>query len=278
MHKSFISLLTTSALCVSLVGCTNIPSSLPHQTTLDVGERKVEYVLDGHGSPTIIFENGLDGTLGWWSKVLPQVAPDATVLAYNRPGYGRSTRTNSPRDGEHVVQELREFLQARGLKAPYLLVGHSLGGLYMQLYTRMHPDEVSGLLLVDSTHPQQLQGTGAMETWPAWLRSRYTSFLTTPVAVDELAQLGSTGEQVLSRPVPSGMPMTILVALQPVKNNSARAIDANAKRLDFQRLYPQATFIQVNSGHGIPQEHPELVINAIRDLLRPAGNEPSTIP
>lgn len=84
-----------------------------------------------------------------------------------------------------------------------------------------------------------------------------------------MAQINRTGEQVLSRPVPQEVPMTILVALQPVKNNSPQATDANAKRLDFQRLYPKANFIQVKSGHGIPQEHPELVVNAIRDLLHP---------
>lgn len=166
MRRPPIPLLLCAALSATFVSCTVIPRSLPHQTTLDLGDRQVEFVLEGQGSPTVIFENGLDGTLGWWSKVVPEVAKQATVLAYNRPGYGRSTPPNTPRDGEHVVQELREFLQARGLKPPYLLVGHSLGGLYTQLFTRMYPEEVSGLLLVDSTHPQQLQGAGAIETWP----------------------------------------------------------------------------------------------------------------
>lgn len=267
MRKSLMTLGFASALCASLVGCTVIPTSLPHQTTSDLGDRQVEFLLKGSTSPTVIFENGLDGTLGWWSKVLPEVASQATVLAYNRPGYGKSSPATTPRDGLHVVEELRAFLRFKHLHGPYVLVGHSLGGLYMQLFARMYPEEVSGLVLVDSTHPQQLEGAGATEHWPAWYKALFP-LTTSPAAQAELSQLTLTGEQVLGLPVPPEIPMTILVAPQPIANNSAVALDANAKRMDFQRLYPNAKFIQVRSGHGIPQEHPEVVVAAIRDLLR----------
>ena len=73
---------------------------------------------------------------------------------------GRSDPADSPRDGGHVVDELRALLSAQDLKPPYVLVGHSLGGLYMQLYARRYPDEVSALVLVDSTHPNQFKGAG----------------------------------------------------------------------------------------------------------------------
>src|SRR6185436_20032665 len=75
--------------------------SLPNERAESVDHRLVEYSLNEHGTaaPTVIFENGLDGKMYWWKKVLPEVSKDATTFAYNRPGYGRSEPVSSPRDG-----------------------------------------------------------------------------------------------------------------------------------------------------------------------------------
>lgn len=262
MLKRFLPL----TVCTTLVSCSVVPATVPHQMTEQLGQRHIEYVIEGTGTPTVVFENGLDGTLGWWSKVLPEVAKQSTAIAYNRPGYGQSSAASTPRDGLHVVEELRQFLRAKHLNPPYLLVGHSLGGLYLQLFTRLHPGEVSGLVLVDSTHPYSMRGAGAVELWPAWLKFIYPS-ITRKAAVDELALINQTGDEVMQLPLPQGVPMTVISALEPVNNNSALALDANAKRLDLQRMYPNARTVLVNGGHGIPQEHPEVVIAAIRELL-----------
>ena len=105
-----------------------------------VDGRKVEYAQSGQGTPVVVFENGLGATLDWWAKVWPDAVAEARSLAYNRAGYGHSDTSLAPRDGAQVVDELRALLQARNLPPPYVLVGHSLGGLYMQLFARKFPE------------------------------------------------------------------------------------------------------------------------------------------
>ena len=249
----------------SLTGC----ASLQGSTVESINHRRVEYALIRHDTETVVFENGLGGTIDWWAKVFPEVSKDTTAFAYNRPGYGDSEEADTPRDGSHVVDELRSLLGSKGLKPPYVLVGHSLGGLYMQLFARRYPDEVNALVLVDSTHPSQLKGNGAQENWPFWLRWLFT-LATSDVAKEELQAANLTGESVLRLPTFAGKPVIVLSAAKPMKETSALAVDANEKRRDLDRLYPGARQIWVDSGHGIPLEKPDSVISAIREVL-PSG-------
>ncbi len=250
--------------CVLLIqGCASLPDA--HKERL--GGQRVEYALSGQGTPAVVFENGLGGTLDWWAKVFPELAKDTTVFAYHRPGYGDSAPATTPRDGDHVVDELRAALRDLGLRPPYVLAGHSLGGLYMQLYARRHLDEVAALVLVDSTHPEQFKGAGAQENWPAWARAGF-SLLASDTAKAELDGVNATGAAVLALPPPAAKPVIILAALRPMENHSALADDANANRRDLASLYPGAEVRWVDSGHGIPLDAPDAVIAAIRDALR----------
>ncbi|HXF07373.1 MAG TPA: alpha/beta fold hydrolase [Candidatus Acidoferrales bacterium] len=239
---------------------------MPGKTTATIDDRRIEYVLTGKGGNTVVFESGLGGTMDWWAKVVPAVATDATTFAYNRPGYGKSDAAATPRDGQHVVDELRALLQSRGLRPPYVLVGHSLGGLYMQLFARRYPDEVSALVLVDSTHPEQFKGAGARENWPAWLQLLVGVGMSA-TAKAELNAINATGEEVLRLPAFTGKPVIVLSALKPMSKRSALADDANAKRKDIARLHPGSRQEWVDSGHGIPLDKPEAVIAAIREVL-----------
>lgn len=246
-----------------LSGCATLPNTL--EETID--DRLVESALSGDSGPVVVFENGLGGGMEWWAKVLPELAGEARLFAYNRAGYGASAAMSAARDGEHVVDELRRLLRAKQLSPPYLLVGHSLGGLYMQLFARRYPDEVGGLILVDSTHPRQMEGAGAYQNWPLWLRMLF-SVLTSETAKQELAAIDATGEQVLALPSVSGKPVLVLSALQPTDEHSELADHANAKRRDLLRLYPGGRQVWVDSGHAIPLEKPDAVVSAIRELLK----------
>lgn len=241
-------------------------ASLPNVMTEQVDGRRIEYVLTRNGNGTVVFENGLGGTMDWWAKVFPEIAKNSTTFAYNRPGYGKSDPTSTPRDGMHIVDELRSLLQSKGLNPPYVLAGHSLGGLYMQLFARRYPGEVSALVLVDSTHPAQLKGDGARESWPFWARA-ILAIAAPAVAEKELNAITATGEAVLALPTLAGKPVIVLSALKPMKEKSKLADDANEKRKDIARLYPDAKQVWVDSGHGIPLENPEPVISAIREAL-----------
>ena len=112
-----------------------------------------------------------------WDKVISEVSKTKSVFAYNRPGIGNSVKTDKPRDAEQIVEELRSYLKELKIRPPYVLVGHSSGGLYMQLFARKYPSEVAGLVLVDSTHPLQMKGAGAPENWSWWTKFYMSLFL-----------------------------------------------------------------------------------------------------
>ena len=243
-----------------LSGC----ASLPNSTAEKINNRQVEFALTQHNTIPVVFENGLGGRIEWWKEVLPQISKDTTTFVYNRPGYGKSDPISTPRDGSHIVEELRLLLQSKGLKPPYILVGHSMGGLYMQLFARRYPDEISALILVDSTHPKQLEGAGALEKQSLWVRG-IVGVMVTGSAKEELNLLSQTGREVLSLPTLQNKPVYVLSATEPMQEKSTLADDANEKRKDIARLYPNSKQIWVDSGHGIPLEKPELVISVIRE-------------
>ena len=238
-------------------------ASLPESQTQAVNARPLEFVAHVRSGPVVVFENGLGAHMEWWAKVLPEIARDTSYFAYNRPGYGRSEPADTARDGAHIVAELRAALLSQGMPPPYVLVGHSLGGLYMQLFARQHPNEVAALVLVDSTHPKQLDGDGAMEKQSFWVRS-VVGALVTGTAKQELDLLSRTGEQVLGLPTLSGKPVFVLSATEPKSESSDLARFANEKRVDIARMYPGSKQTWVEGGHAIPLEMPQAVVAAVR--------------
>lgn len=136
---------------------TNLDSAMypaPGQV-VDVEGRNLHIYCTGDGSPTVIMENSLAGTSSLWGWVQPEVAKGTRVCAYDRAGSGWSDPGAKPRDGQRVATELHTLLAKAGIAGPYVLVGHSLGGLYARAYAGRYPGEVAGMVLVDSSHPDQ---------------------------------------------------------------------------------------------------------------------------
>jgi len=104
----------------------------------------------GEGEPVIVLESGLTGWSQDWSHVQPLLATRTTVCSYDRAGYGWSDPPPAPNDIRDNVEDLRAALIASGREPPWILVGHSLGGLHVQAFARIHPEEVSAVILVDS--------------------------------------------------------------------------------------------------------------------------------
>lgn len=245
-----------------IAGCAGLPGTQISQ----VDSRALELVARAGSGPVVVFENGLGGRMEWWGKVLQALPSGTAYFVYNRPGLGNSAPADTPRDGEHIVAELRRALLSQGMRPPYVLVGHSLGGLYMQLFARKHRQEVAALVLVDSTHPRQLEGAGAMENQSLLVRGMAKALIT-GVAKDEFDGLTQTGQQVLSLPTVNDMPVYVLSAAEPMKETSDLARFSNAMRQDIARMYPNAKQIWVEGGHAIPLEKPEAVVDAIRAAL-----------
>jgi pimeloyl-ACP methyl ester carboxylesterase len=227
----------------------------------------LEFVSIQAAQPTVVFESGLDGHQEWWAKVIPEIAKTNSIFAYNRPGIGKSEKVNGPRDAEHIVEDLRATLKELKIKPPYVLVGHSSGGLYMQLFARKHPTDVVGLVLVDSTHPLQMKGAGARENWP-WTVRYYMKLFLSETGERELKEIDRSGEQVLSYSIANlNFPIRILTASDPEVGSSDYERDLIEKRKNLVQLYPNSKQTIVKGGHSIPLENPQVIISAIQDIL-----------
>lgn len=255
-------------LCVAVAGatlCLSACAPLPGDQLVDGPDGRVEISRLDAAPPVIVFEAGLFSYKETWNKVFPTEAQAHTVFAYDRPGVGRSEATTRPRDGRTIVEDLRGLLRSQHLPPPYVLVGHSAGGLYMQLFARIYPQDVAGIVLVDSTHPTQFEGEGAMSKRPELARIAIGLALTGPSRA-EFDALTATGQQVMSAPpLRTDIPMVILVA--PDRSGTAAAAFDNAKRWDLGNLYPTATLREVDSDHDIPQHRPQAIIGAIAEVL-----------
>jgi pimeloyl-ACP methyl ester carboxylesterase len=118
---------------------------------VDVGGFRMHLDCVGAGSPTVVLDAGLGGWSLDWALVQPEIAPATRVCSYDRAGMGWSESSPNPRDAEHEVAELHALLTNGGVSGPFLLVGHSNGGLRTVLYAATYPDDVAGLVLVDPT-------------------------------------------------------------------------------------------------------------------------------
>ena len=134
---------------------------------VDVGGYRLHLYCIGEntdGRPTVILETGLGGlaTSADWARVQPEVAKTTRVCAYDRAGLGWSDPGPQPRDAQHIASELHTLLQNSQTPGPYVLVGWSYGGLYIRAYASQYREEVAGLVLLDSSSPEQCTST------PAW--------------------------------------------------------------------------------------------------------------
>jgi pimeloyl-ACP methyl ester carboxylesterase len=121
---------------------------------VQVGDHRLHVMRSGSG-PTVVFENGPGGIGLDWSLVVPEVAGFASTVAYDRAGLGWSEPTEGPRDIATLVDELKSMLGATGAEPPYVLVGHSYGGLIVRAFAYTYPEDVAGLVLVDAAHEDQ---------------------------------------------------------------------------------------------------------------------------
>ena len=120
---------------------------------VEVDGHQMHILCTGEGSPTIILEAAGGHFSTTWALVQPQVAQSTRVCAYDRAGYGWSEPRSEARDAKQIATELHNLLTAAEIKPPFVMVGHSVGGIYIREYNAQYPGEVLGMVLVNSTHP-----------------------------------------------------------------------------------------------------------------------------
>jgi len=235
--------------------------------------------LEGHGPRTVILEAGLGDTMDVWKDIQPRIAADcARTLAYNRAGYVGSDPAIGPRDSATIVAELRAELKRRNIEPPYVLVGHSLGGLYMQYFARNYPKEVAGLLLVDSTNWHQGMTINTSANTPYLGRTAVTLFMPW-IMRRELTDSTAAGEQVHNSPQAEGFPTIVLSSTRaPAGETPAtRALSADMQD-EIAADFPGASHVRVaDSGHYIQRDQPDVVVEAARHLAGcAAASDPPT--
>jgi pimeloyl-ACP methyl ester carboxylesterase len=168
-------------------------NSMPGQR-IDVGGFKMHIHCTGQGTPTVILESGLGDTYVAWRKVQPQIAKFAHVCSYDRAGLGFSDSSSQPRTSKVMAEELHALLAAANIAPPYVLAGHSMGGFNVRLFASLYRNEVSGMVLVDSSHPDQENRLPPelknMEG--SWLREAEFLEYTMPLGIPRLLDLCET--------------------------------------------------------------------------------------
>ena len=127
----------------------------PPGRLLGLGSHRLHLLESGRGSPTIVLEAGLMSTVLSWSDLQRELAGSFRVVSYDRAGLGWSDIGPMPRTADRIVDELHTLLERAAIPPPYVLVGHSFGGLTMPLFAARFPDEVAGIVLVDPVVPAE---------------------------------------------------------------------------------------------------------------------------
>jgi pimeloyl-ACP methyl ester carboxylesterase len=234
-----------------------------------VDEPAIAHRTGGSRGPAVVFQSGLDDGLATWRPVLARLDADQRVWAYDRPGYGDSPARPGPRDACTIAAELRTALQRAAVPPPYLLVGHSLGGLYQLAFAKLYPGEVAGVLLLDPTHPQhwarlQQQAPGVAT---ALMLLRSTAF--TAVMRQEFDDQEGCTQRLAELPAPQ-VPARLLVRTRYGLGETA-AFQRVVRDLQDDWVATQLPGLRraeaTGSGHYIHHDRTDLVLAQLAELL-----------
>jgi pimeloyl-ACP methyl ester carboxylesterase len=263
---------------------------------VDIGKgRKLYLECRGHGSPTVILESSYHDSSQPWSlsdgfppAVLPGVAEFSKICAYDRAGTllytdppritDRSSPVRMPRTAQDVISDLHALLGAAQVPGPYILVGHSLGGLFTRLYAQTHPDQVAGLVFIDA-FPAELPALFRAH-WP-----EYRQLIDKPLpqfAKDpdfEEIDVDASIAQIERAPALRRIPSVVLTKTQPFAQPPS---SAGFPFADLERIWPMAAqglvdlepdtphILATGSDHYIQVHQPDLVIQSIRLVIERA--------
>jgi len=264
---------------------------------VELNGRKVHVLCAGEGAPTVILEAGLPASSLTWMSVFSEIAELTRVCTYDRPGYGWSQPTDSSRTAETIAQELRMLLQSSDIEPPYILTGHSFGGLVMQLYATRFPNDFTGMVLVDSSHPDQAHRTlglreidtisfamktlgpigivrmlfpvpaGNPESRDISVREQERELLMTNrtlrTATREMSGLRESLRQVAESTVDLGSKPLVVLSQGQMRAQSWMAMQEDLSRLSTNSEWQ----VVGGAGHFIQHDQPDAIVEAIRHVL-----------
>ncbi|TYS47686.1 alpha/beta fold hydrolase [Bacillus infantis] len=216
-----------------------------------------------NGNPTIIMDAGYGDHSKAWDPVIEELSTLSRVFTFDRAGLGKSERSTSPRTSREMVKELKELLTEANIAPPYILVGHSFGGGNMRMYATAHPDEVRGLVLVDST-PEDYRER-FLPAMPEDFQEAYHKQFVREGNYDEfmesLQQLKDTRRRL-------DVPLIVLSAGKKAHYSA----ESQALWNDMQRELLEISshgelVIAENSAHYIQRDEPDVIVDAVRKLI-----------
>jgi pimeloyl-ACP methyl ester carboxylesterase len=261
----------------------------PFVGDIDVGGRKLHFARYGAGQPAVVVEAGLGEPATeshTWDKVIAAVAKTHQICVYDRAGLGKSDAvTNSSRTSQDLAADLHALLLAAKISPPYILVGHSIGGFTVRVYASKYPSEVAGVVLVDSSIPDQ---------WATWLtmlpaesaqepeavknmRGFLTSQMADPKNNPERLDLPASGALVRAAGNFGDKPLVVLT------HSRTWSIDPKLPRDLSDRIESQwqewqnqlcslstrsSHQVAIKAGHYIQPEEPQLVVDAILQVSK----------
>jgi pimeloyl-ACP methyl ester carboxylesterase len=274
---------------------------------IDVGGYRMHVNCTGQGTPTVILDSGLGDSFLSWRKVQPDIARFTRVCSYDRAGLGYSDSSPRARTSQVFAEELGGLLHGAGVSPPYILVGHSMGGFDIRLYTSLYRSDVAGMVLVDSSHPEQQRRLPAELTDldtrtvreqesleftipfgiprlmgfcgdDAEVRAAECNLHSVREAVAELKAVSESAAQAATAGTPGGLPLIVLSS-DPDKPEPDLPADLvkptndTWEKMQEELVHLSTRSTQViarNSGHYIQLDRPDLVIESVRQVVEQA--------
>ncbi len=238
----------------------------------DVGDHKLFLLSYGQNKPAVILESGIGegGTMSGWNVVQKNVKNFARACIYDRAGLGQSDKGPEPRTTTQIAGELHILLETAKIEPPYIMVGHSMGGLHIQTYAMLYPDDIAGMVFVDPT-PKELVDTLSDE-----VRENLISAGASQTVLDETGQ--GLNESI---PIFKSLPDLPDVPVVVITSSYTGEGDVDISQWEELKAYHQNLADEVSDGthivatkssHYIQIDEPNLVIDAIRSVYDKVKN------
>lgn len=256
--------------------------SAPFDKLVDVGGGRRLHIrcsgMNFEGSPVVVLESGAGNDSSVWDRVQPEAAKFTRVCSYDRAGLGSSDPVPAPRTIVALTEDLHALFVNAKVTGPYILVGHSLGGILVRLYASYYPAEVVGMILVDSAHEDE-PDRGLALIPPDTLKEMLKQLKPGDLVVQTQERIDNGSIRALMNALNwhSDIPLIVLTQGRPygpdmfaVPSIAPKAYQLHlALQRDLMRRSSRGRqVIAKKSGHGIHQDQPELVIDAIRQVVK----------
>ncbi|WP_291576785.1 alpha/beta fold hydrolase [Clostridium sp. UBA4548] len=234
---------------------------------IDIGGYGLNVKVEGKGKPIVIFESGLGGGYSDWARVQPEIAKITRTFSYDRAGLGGSDKSKLQRTALNQVKELHGLLENCKAKGPYIIVAHSIGGLNARLFADVYPNEVAGIVFVDSSHEDMLNifTSKAPEEYEA-MKAQFSSPEGT---FEDLLKSTDQVREVRKKDALRNIPIIVLSADKSAMEIQDPIINEWPKlQEDLATLSDKSKHLTIkNASHMLQNDNPQAVIDAIKEII-----------